>query len=438
MSLLASSSLVAASLLAGVVGLTSLAPSVAMAADECGNPSANAGAPDTLTCAGAYVTIDYTATTNGNLTLNMQDGVTVIGGLYATGNAGENITVRATTTAPGLGDPTIGNATGYAIQLQGNGPSVIVDLRTSDPGVDVAPQIGGLRGIFADNNAGNVTIRMNEGAIGASGGFGINAVATGGDVLINLTNGTTVSANSTAIRALSDGVVNITTTGLISSNQTGIFASGAGGVFIETGAVSGLGPAGIQAQSSGGPAVVTTNGAVSGGVGIIANAGGGGASVVTLGGNVTGLTGSGVVMDVNAGSLLLVSNGNTITGATNGVTVTASGVSLVDVIAADVTANGGNGIDVTATHPNAAVFASSTGLITATGDGVNIDAVGEATATVNDVTAGGAGVVVDSAQNDATINVNGNVTGGGGVSATAGAGVVVDSAQNDATINVNG
>ncbi|MCE3289773.1 MAG: hypothetical protein K0R83_1785, partial [Caulobacter sp.] len=434
-SLLASSSLVAASLLAGVAGLTSLAvaPGVALAADECGDPSANAGANDVLTCAGAYANIDYTATTNGNLTLNLEDGVVVTNGIAVTGNAGEILTVRATTNVVGSGDPTVVNPAGYAINVQGQGATVNIDLRSSDVGVDglPGPDIGTTRGINATNSVGTVQVRMNEGAVNASAGFGINAVGVDG-VVINLTNGTTVTASGAAVRGVSSsGVVDIFTSGQITSDNTGIFASGADGAFVESGAVTGgAAGAGIQAQSSGGPAVVTTHGAVSGFQGIIANSGGGGASVVDLGGTVTGTGGAGVTQNVGAtGSMILQSNGNAIVGATDGVVQISSASSTVEAYVGDVTASAGNGVDVTASAAGALVVVSSTGLITASGSGVNVNTGGDATVSVTDVTAGtGYGVLIN-AGGVATVNVSGTVTGAGGVGAQSGG-------ADDATVNL--
>ncbi len=440
-SLLASSSLVAASLLAGVAGLSSLvlAPGVAMAADECGNPSGNGGGNDVFVCAGPYVAIDYTATTNGNLTLNLEDGVSVLAGIAATGNAGESLTVRATTNVVGAGDPTVLNPLGYAINLQGQGPSVIVDLRSTDVGVDglPGPSIGSGRGIQATNTAGSTQVRMNEGSVNAAAGFGINATsAGGGDTTVYLTNGTTVTSTGTAVRAISTGgQVDVITTGLLTTDNVGIFANGTTGVTISAGDILALGT-GISATSTGGLVDVTTTGAVSGAAGIVTNSGTNNNTIVTLGGDVTGTAGNGVTGTVGDADYTLNATGVTITGTGgDGVNITSNGDGLITLNVSDV--SGAAGIDVNATTGNTAVVVVSDGLITGvTGAGVQVDATGSVSITVNDTNAVGYGAVGDSTNGDATVIANGTLTGGGGIVAiTNGSGTAFALVQAGATIN---
>lgn len=425
-SLLASSSLVAASLLAGVAGLGSLvvAPGVALAADECGNPSANAGGNDVLTCAGAYVNIDYTATTNGNLTLNLEDGVTVTNGIAITGNAGETLTVRATTNVVGAGDPTVVNPVGYAINVQGQGPAVIVDLRSTDVGVDglPGPAIGSGRGINATNSAGDTQVRLNEGAVNATAGFGINATsAGGGDTTVYLTNGATVTSTGTAVRAISSGgVVDVVTTGLLTSNNEGIFANGTAGVTISAGAIN-AGGTGISATSTGGAVdVTTTTGGVSGSTGIVTNSGSANPTTITLGDNVTGTAGAGISSTIGDADYTLTATGVAITGTgAQGVLVTSNGDGLITLNVSDVT--GDDGIEIDAITGNNTVTVVSDGLITANnGVGVDVDSNGPVSVTVNDVTASGYGVIAVSANGASSVFVNGAVNGGGGVAAQSG------------------
>lgn len=423
MSLLASSSLVAASLIAGVAGLSSLAvaPGVALAADECGNPSANAGGTDVFVCAGAFGGIDYTATTNGNLTLNLEDGVTVTNGIAVTGNAGEQLTIRATTNVANSGDPSITNAAGYAINVQGSGAAVRVDLRSGDVGGDVPVAVGGGRGINATNSVGFTEVYMNEGAVNAAAGFGINATAAG-HVVVNLTNGSTVTASGTAVRAISTtDTVNVFTTGLVSSNNVGIFANGSAGVTIETGAVTAAGAQGISATSTGGSVAVTTHGAVTGQAGIVTTSTANG-TTIDLGGDVTGTAGNGITSTVNAGGLTITANGNAITGTADGVNATANGNGAINLTLSDV--SGLNGVVVNSTVGNGAVTVTSDGLITATGGaGVNVAANGVIDITVNDVTAtGNYGVIGVSGAGDvtATVAAGGTVVGNGGVGVQAG------------------
>ena len=110
LSLLASSSLVAATLMAGLGGVAALAPTQALAANECGNPSANGGANDSFTCAGNFATGVTYPSTDGAFNLNLEDGVTITGGLSVTGTAGNNLSVHVTNNVVDSGDPTITNA----------------------------------------------------------------------------------------------------------------------------------------------------------------------------------------------------------------------------------------------------------------------------------------------------------------------------------------
>ena len=83
LALLASSQLLASTLLIGASGMA-LIPGVALAANECGDPNANLFFPDAFSCpAATYPTgIDYSGGTNGDLTLTLQSGVvTTTGGI---------------------------------------------------------------------------------------------------------------------------------------------------------------------------------------------------------------------------------------------------------------------------------------------------------------------------------------------------------------------
>jgi|GEM_PF-1758392 len=469
-SLLASSSLVAAGLIAGVAGLSSLAvaPGVAFAADECGNPSANGGAQDVFTCAGAYVGIDYTATANGTLVLNLEDGVTVTNGIAVNGTAGNSILIHATTNVVGGGDPSILNGAGYAINLVGNGGLVLADLRTSDLGVDGAPgpAVGGARGIRAVNAGGNAEIRMNEGVITTTAGFGAIAQATGGNTMITLTNGATVNSSGTAVYgSASGGTVFIQTSGLITSAATGIYGNGSAGTTIIAGPINATGGAAIDASSGGGAVSVTTLDSVSGLSGIDASASGGNAVSVVTGGSVTGTAGNGITTNASAGLTTIDSTAGSVTATGVGVSATATGNGAINIDTADVTGAGGvsataNGtgavdIDTTAgtingttgtginasagnggvvitaadvsglaginvaTTGSGAATVTSTGTVTATGDvGVNVDAGGAVNITVNNVNATGDYGVVgisNTGGSTATVSAGGTVVGDGGV-----------------------
>jgi outer membrane autotransporter protein len=95
LSLLAGSSLAAASLFATVLGVGVLVPVAAQAANECApagvDPSANGAAPDTFTCSGTRSTITYTA--NGPLTLSVPGTLRLgTGGATLNSSAGSPVT----------------------------------------------------------------------------------------------------------------------------------------------------------------------------------------------------------------------------------------------------------------------------------------------------------------------------------------------------------
>ena len=140
LSLLAGSSIVAATLSAAAF---TFAPTAAMAANECGDPSANGSAADTLVCPpGAYPAgIDYSTTSDGNLTVILRDRVDTgtsntvgVGGIRLFGDVGESMSLLRQDSPGVVGDPRIINTTGRGVDVttQGSG-AALVNLTDGDP-----------------------------------------------------------------------------------------------------------------------------------------------------------------------------------------------------------------------------------------------------------------------------------------------------------------
>ncbi len=141
-SLFASSSLVAASLVAGVASVSTiaLAPTAALAADECGDPTVNGAGTDAFSCTGVYAA-GITYTTQGDLGLGLVDGVTIgLGGLRVAGAAGDQITVQSIQFFANTGDVVVNNPGGRGIWLSSPDSNIILDLTSNDAG-DGAPSV---------------------------------------------------------------------------------------------------------------------------------------------------------------------------------------------------------------------------------------------------------------------------------------------------------
>lgn len=288
LSLLAGSSLVAASL-TGAVAILSV-PTAALAANECGaiDPSANA---DFVVCPASPPNYNsgITYTTAGPFTLSTGGAVNAgTGGIAVTnGNAADTITVN--TTAGAL---------------------------THSGGVGVNA-----------SSTGSGTINVSTGAITTSGTGtgGIRAASTGGGAIIVTTSGT-ITANPSgtstflpsygnAIEATSsggNGAVSVTVGGNVSGRLRGVLAqssgTGAVNVTINSGNVvlgaNGAGVAVVEANSGGAATINLNGGDLQNqrlGDTILANAG------TTLAINVTGAN----IRNTNGSAIRSTSGGNT-------------------------------------------------------------------------------------------------------------------------------
>jgi hypothetical protein len=435
LSLLASSSLVAATMIVGVGGVATLAPTQALAANECGNPSANAGLDDNLTCAGAYPLGVTYPSTDGSFILNLEDGVTITNGLSITGTGANNLQVYVTTNVVNGGDPTITNAAGYAVSVVSAGAAGVgVDLRSNDAG-DAPIVISGGRGIRAVNDANDVHVFMNGGSVNATAGFGIFVDGGAGTSATLLTGGTTVTSTGTAVYTRSTlGDAQVTTTGQITSTAgDGIFASGRLGVTINAGPVTSTTGNGINATSSAGNIDITTTGAVSGALsGITASASTTHTVSVVTGGTVSSSGGAGISVSGAQGQLTVDTTGGGLVTGTTGVSVTASGNGGIDLDVGDVTGTAGSAV-ATTTNGSGLTDISIDGALNATGgsgvdaeanDGGDIQVSMTATSTIN---ATSAGIFALSNSGNVTVDGDGTITaaGGYGIYANSNTGSVV-------------
>lgn len=416
LSLLASSSLAVASLMAGVGGgVVALAPTQALAANECGDPSGNAGAPDVFFCTGAYPTgIDYTATVDGDLVLLLVDTVTVPdGGIRLVGGAGEGLGLSTVTGIVDNGDINITNIGGLGIDLSGTAANVTLNIFETDAG-DGTPFVSGTSGgIRLRTNGGfDSELNIQAGTVDGGNGWGLSSVANGGgDATVDF--GATNVSGTEGVRAqAATGMASVTGQGTVTTTGAGY------GVFV------GGGVGGSTADISG---TVT-----SADIGVRVQATGGGTATATVG-DITAVGVGLEISAINGGDALILGTGN-VSGST-GITATASAVTGGNVsvtTGGTVTGTAGDGITATSNWDGNTTVDSTAGLVTATGNGVAVTVLdGDGDITVGDVNAGFYGVV-GSATGDGAISVTVNGAVVGGVSD----GVDIDTTTGTATLTI--
>lgn len=240
LSLLAGSSLAAASLSFGVAAVV---PTVALAANECAPvnvaPTANDPGlltrnPDTYACSGAstYATSGITYSSQGNLTVN-SIGAMNVGpvGINLAGNAADSVTFTATGTITGTADAAIDvtSATG-PINIATAG---ILSFAT-----------GTTHGVRALSSGGSIAVTTGSITSGTAvtGQSGIEARVTGGNGPVSITTTGAVSGRLRGIHAQSSGsgALTITTGGAVSVSST--TTNGGVGQIAAIDAVSGTGP----------------------------------------------------------------------------------------------------------------------------------------------------------------------------------------------------
>lgn len=248
LSLLAGSSLAAATIVAGVGTGALLAPTVALAANECGDPTANGAGADSFTCSDTttFSAITYPAT-SGNLTLRLQNDVTVTtGGIVITPTGSNTVTINRLADSPALsGDPQITSTIGAGISIirpAPNNGNITVTLTDND--VDDAPMslTGTTAGIYLSNaGTGATTLTSSNGTITATAGVGVR-LGTVGSGAITFNNGSTVTGTTGAV-LIAEGV-NATIAnsgdilGSVTFNNTGTSTFTNGGVWQASGTMA--------------------------------------------------------------------------------------------------------------------------------------------------------------------------------------------------------
>lgn len=237
--LLAGASLAAATVLgAGVLVM----PSVALAANECGDPTANGASNDTFACAGTYSGISYPAT-SGNLTLQLQSSMVVSsGGIVVTPSGSNAVTISRVDPTLWAGDPEITNTAGAGISIiraAPNNGNFTVNLTDPDFEGDEAMSITGTTaGIYLSNSgSGSQTLTTTNGTITATAGVGVR-LGTVGTGNITFSNGSTVSGTTGGV-LVAEGVnatisnfgtilgsVNFNNTGASTFNNQGYWRAG--------------------------------------------------------------------------------------------------------------------------------------------------------------------------------------------------------------------
>jgi hypothetical protein len=476
--LLASSSFVASSVLAGVGGaaLTALSPSVALAGicttlTDGTYTVPTTTAATTITCGPGpenpgSVGLTYNGAAGSNLLIYGNTNLTGGGVLFntTTNTANLGVTIIAPITS-GFINAT--PSTNDGIHVSAINGSVSVDLT---PAGNTFAVTGGGNGVSATNTgSGTVTVKLGNTVTG-NGGAGINASSGSGNVIVTTDAGSSVTGSTNGISASTgSGTSTVTVAGNVSGNSgAGVAASGAGVTFNQTGgSISSTSGHGVSIASGSGTTTLNTSvgTTISGGTsgnGINVSATGGSISG-TIAGNVTGdwatsvtqsgtgtinLTYTGSETGTNGGiqqttasgsNTLLLGTGGSADGGTGGnagiqVTSSAGGaVNVSSVVGTDIvtdSSTGGPGVDAEA-NAGGGVTVNLAGTVgnahAVGGDGVHVVNTGGtvgSSVTTAAVTANGVGINVnDTSTGGATTTANGNITGGtGGIAQTTSGG----------------
>ncbi len=286
------------------------------------------------TVTGATTGLTLTGGTGGSGNISVTGAGGFVGG---TGNA-------ATIQNNGSGTVTV-NISGASSSTAGEG----ITVRDTAAGGTISVTTGAVTALSAGKDAidvqaqsltGNVTIVAN-GAIQAGNAGIVGAILAGAATgNINITANSTIDARfGIDAENFGSGSTTVKTVGAVNATTgNGIFALATGGnVSVTTGAVTSTGNTAIIARQTNaagaGTIDVTANGNVSGTTGIEATNAGNGLITVITGGTVTGTvaegikaTGGGAVDVQVAGTVMGVTRGLTLVGVTNGISVAASGM----------------------------------------------------------------------------------------------------------------
>jgi outer membrane autotransporter protein len=200
---------------------------------------------------------------------------------------------------------------------------------------------GVITGVFSGVAIGGATGSVvNDGSITASGGDGVDIIASSGSVS-NLSGGI-ISGNVAGVAIVGDGSVNNLSGGIISGNGYGVGITSGIGSVVNAGSIVGTNNDGVG-LANGGSVTNLSGGHITGGGSGVSIYGGTGSVVNT--GSIIGQTYDGVYMDANGSVNNLT--GGTITGGAhvdaNGVTIHGTG-SVVN--AGSITSTSANGVGV--------------------------------------------------------------------------------------------
>lgn len=274
LSLLASSSLVIAAL-AGAAPVL-LTPDVALAANECGDPGANGATADTFDCTGNHPGITYS--TNGDLTLRMNNGVaTTTGGVQVSSSGTNTVTISRLDTPAGSGDPSLVATSGSGVGIGSTGTGAItVTLSDGDTGDTPLVVRGVTHGMNLSGGAtsGNaIAVTTTHGQVTATAGVGIAAVnnsTAGGNISLTLGSGVSGTTGGLAMTINGAGTQTITLSAQSATVSGGDVAATTGSAVQMTTAGTGTGGATLTV---GGGRTVRSDGATNAVV-AIANANG--------------------------------------------------------------------------------------------------------------------------------------------------------------------
>ena len=246
LSLLGGSSWAAVTILTGASAGLALAPTQAWAVNECGNPTTNGAAADSFTCSDTttFTGITYPAT-SGNLTLRLQNDVTVTtGGIVITPTGTNTVTInRLADSVPASGDPQITSTTGAGISIsRTTGGTINVTLTDTD--VEDAPMsVTGTTAGVSLSNAGTATTTLtsSNGTITGTAGVGVRLATTGTGAL-TFNNGSRVTGTTGAVLFAQGVNATLANTGeiigAVTFSNTGTSTFTNGGVWLASGTMA--------------------------------------------------------------------------------------------------------------------------------------------------------------------------------------------------------
>lgn len=384
---------------AGTISTSGTGASGIVALNAGGATTINAG-PVNVTGGGAVSGI-YALSNGGTIDITASsvtatNGVGVTGTSLGLGSGAVNVTTTGTVTAGGF--------TGvFALSQYG---AVNINTQASITHTSTVANSAAIRAITLA--AGDVAVTSSGVTTNTGATYGISAIAVGtGNV--SVADAGTVTAGGLGVYAYSTGGRVSVTTNNVTAGTYGIYAYGATGSTVTTNGEITAGGVAIYTYAAGGTINVTTNGAVT-------STGAASDAISVAGSADINITANGTVTTTGAGD----SDGIQAYSYTGSSTITVTDITAID-----------DGIN---TYGQTGVTITSTGTIVSGDEGIEAftGIAGNATITVNNVTATGVDndAIRVTTGGTATINVNGAVLGGSTSSSGAGIDVDYSSATN--------